>query len=67
MESYFIHEHAARNWAYQVETYEGRKATVKKLDKPTREGARWVVITGEYMFHKDTTDTNDWQGCSHFE
>ena len=41
---YFAYEHAARNWAYQLKTGHGIIATVKELDKPTREGAFWVVI-----------------------
>ena len=44
--NYFRYKHAAQTWAYQQKRWYGRDTTVTKLDKPTPEGAYWVVELG---------------------
>ena len=41
--TYFAHEHAARTWAYQQKHWYHRETRITKLNKPTKEGARWAV------------------------
>lgn len=42
--NYFRYRHAAETWAYQQKQWYGRETRIIELDRPTREGARWVVM-----------------------